>query len=315
MIGTSVQGRPITAVHRWTDGATNRVVVLGQMHGNEKVGVDIARRVESAPLPANTDLWIIATMNPDGNAAGTRVNAAGVDLNRNFAHRWIRADEGTGTFSGLAEMSEPETRAVTDLITRVQPRLTVSYHQPLFGVDTSGEPSARWLADALAVRTGLPRKDFTCSGDCRGTFTGWHNDATAGSAVTVELGARATSAELDRHAAAVLAVADASDPVGANAIVAHWKALGAGVSALGQVMSPEYAVVGGAARDFAGGRIYWSPRTGARAISGQVLDRFAALGAVGSPLGFPVSDHRVSRAGGQHVLFTGGKILWHPSAG
>ncbi len=121
MIGTSVQGRAITAVHRWTDGATDRVLVLGQMHGNEKAGVDIARRLETAPLPANADLWIVATVNPDGNAAGTRVNAAGVDLNRNFAHVWVRADEGTGTYSGPAALSEPETRAVADLITRVQP--------------------------------------------------------------------------------------------------------------------------------------------------------------------------------------------------
>ena len=211
VIGTSLRDRPITAVHRWTDGATNRVVVLGQMHGNEKAGVDIARRLESAPLPANTDLWIIPTMNPDGNAADTRVNAAGVDLNRNFAHLWVRADEGTGTFSGPAALSEPETRAVTDLIARVQPRMTVSFHQPLFGVDTSGIPSARWLADALADRTGLPRKDFTCSGGCHGTFTGWHNDFTAGSAVTVELGPSATASELDRHAAAVLAVADETE--------------------------------------------------------------------------------------------------------
>ena len=71
-IGTSLQGRPITAVHRWMDGATDRVLVLGQMHGNEKAGLDIARRLETAPLPANTNLWVIATMNPDGNAAGTR---------------------------------------------------------------------------------------------------------------------------------------------------------------------------------------------------------------------------------------------------
>ena len=227
VIGASLRDRPITAVHRWTDGATNRVVVLGQMHGNETAGVDIARRVASAALPANTDLWIIPTMNPDGNAAGTRVNAAGVDLNRNFAHLWVRVDEGTGTFSGPAALSEPETRAVTDLIARVQPRITVSFHQPLFGVDTSAIPSACWLADALADRTGLPRKDFTCSGGCHGTFTGWHNDFTAGSAVTVELGPSATASELDQHAAAVLAVADETDPVGADAIIAcSWRGPG-----------------------------------------------------------------------------------------
>src|SRR5512144_3364369 len=33
-IGTSVQGRPIVAVHRWTDGATRTTLVIGSMHGN-----------------------------------------------------------------------------------------------------------------------------------------------------------------------------------------------------------------------------------------------------------------------------------------
>jgi hypothetical protein len=98
--------------------------------------------------------------------------------------------------------------------------MTVSYHQPLLGVDTSGVPSARWLADNLADRTGLPLKNFTCNGGCHGTLTGWHNDVTPGSAVTVELGPGPTSSELDRHAAAVLAVAEDIDPVGAGAIVA-----------------------------------------------------------------------------------------------
>jgi hypothetical protein len=66
----SVQGRAITAVHRWADGVTDRVFVLGQMHGNETACVDIARRLESAPLPANTDLSVIATINPDGHGSG-----------------------------------------------------------------------------------------------------------------------------------------------------------------------------------------------------------------------------------------------------
>jgi murein tripeptide amidase MpaA len=42
-------------------------------------------------LPARIDLWTIRTVNPDGIRAGTRKNARGVDLNRNFRFRFRRA--------------------------------------------------------------------------------------------------------------------------------------------------------------------------------------------------------------------------------
>ena len=45
-------------------------------------------RISRQKPPRGTALWLIEDLNPDGHAAGTRQNANGVDLNRNFPYRW-----------------------------------------------------------------------------------------------------------------------------------------------------------------------------------------------------------------------------------
>ena len=100
MIGTSVQGRPIVAVHRWRPGATRTLLVIGNMHGDEQAGLRVVRRLRKHSFPAAVDLWLIRSVNPDGTAADRRTNAHGVDLNRNFPRRWKSAGRGTSQWSG-----------------------------------------------------------------------------------------------------------------------------------------------------------------------------------------------------------------------
>ena len=102
---------------------------------------------------------------------------------------------------------------------------------------------------------------------------------------------------------------------GDSGIVAHWRGLGADTSFLGAVSSPEFAVPGGVAQNFAGGRIYWSDRTGGRSMRGFILERYVAMNATATPLGFPVADEGRARDGGAFTVTTGGKMMWHPAAG
>ena len=106
VIGHSVKGRPIVAVPARTPRARLRVLVVGCIHGNETAGIRVARRLIAAAAPPGAALWVVPTLNPDGVAAGTRGNAHGVDLNRNFPFGWQPARRRSNT-PGRARSRSP----------------------------------------------------------------------------------------------------------------------------------------------------------------------------------------------------------------
>lgn len=185
IIGRSVTGTPIRAWRLGQPGK-RRIVLVSTMHGNEPHTRQILTSLRDGAPIRGIDLWVIPHYNPDGLARGTRKNARGVDLNRNFPHDWADLD---GAYeSGRHPASEPETRAVMRFLDRIGPRRVISFHQPLLGVDTDTKdaPFARRLARALR----LPRTTLDCGGVCHGTMTSWFNARYPGAALTVEYGAR-----------------------------------------------------------------------------------------------------------------------------
>ena len=182
-IGHSVKGRPIRA-WRLGEPGKRRIVLVSTMHGNEPHTRGILQSLRDGRAVRGVDLWVIPTYNPDGLARGTRRNARGVDLNRNFPHKWADLD---GNYeSGRRPGSEPETRAVMRFLEEIDPRRVISFHQPLNGVDTDTKDPrfARRLARALR----LPQTTLDCGGVCHGTMTMWFNHHFRGAALTVEYG-------------------------------------------------------------------------------------------------------------------------------
>ncbi|NTV09224.1 MAG: murein peptide amidase A [Zoogloea sp.] len=137
-------------------GADNeplRILLIGGIHGDELTAASIV--FKWMPWIQRPDAsgfhWKVAPIvNPDGLLAAKpqRVNAHGVDLNRNFPtpgwtqdapRYWAKA---TGSdprrFPGAAPLSEPESRWVSDQIERFQPQLIISVHAPFGVLDLDG---------------------------------------------------------------------------------------------------------------------------------------------------------------------------------
>jgi protein MpaA len=200
VLGHSVQGRPIRAVEVGDPHGTP-VLVVGCIHGNEPAGIAVARALQRLS-PRGLDLWIVPVLNPDGLVAGTRGNAHGVDLNRNFPRRWRRLQGGYD--SGPRPLSEPETRIARSLILRVRPRVTIWFHQPLNLVWAAG--GSRRVERVFARVSGLPYRPRP---QLPGSATTWQNamlPATTAFAAELRPG-KPTRAAVARYARAVIAAA------------------------------------------------------------------------------------------------------------
>ncbi|MEA2350975.1 MAG: murein peptide amidase [Thermoleophilaceae bacterium] len=201
-----MHGTPIRAYRVGPANADRTVLVVGEIHGNERAGEAVARRLMHVKPPDGVAFWLVPELNPDGARAGTRQNAHGVDLNRNFAWNWKPLDRPGGTFySGPRAFSEPESRAAKRLVRRIRPRVAVWYHQHLSLVDeaSGGDGS---VIRRYARLVGLPAKRLP---RYTGRAVGWENrEVPGGTAFVVELGAGSLSdADQHRHAVAVLRLA------------------------------------------------------------------------------------------------------------
>ncbi len=130
-----------------------RILVIGGIHGDELTSAALVMRWLPWMQEAEAGAYhwrIIPVANPDGLLANppTRVNANGVDLNRNFAtpdwerdalSYWrgrTRADPRR--FPGPSARSEKETRWLEAQIDSFHPNVVVSVHAPYGLLDYDG---------------------------------------------------------------------------------------------------------------------------------------------------------------------------------
>ncbi|WP_310566031.1 M14 family zinc carboxypeptidase [Hydrogenophaga sp.] len=158
-VGRSVQGRTLYARDVVAPEARIRVLVVGAMHGDELSSASVALHWIQLALqtPSNAHWRFIPALNPDGLMArpAKRVNAHGVDLNRNFpTPNWARdakiyweqrTKKDPRRWPGPGPLSEPESKFFHEEMERFQPDLIVSIHAPYGVLDFDGPsvPPAR----------------------------------------------------------------------------------------------------------------------------------------------------------------------------
>lgn len=222
VIGFSVLNRPISVITYPAVTETSQALILiNGIHGDETNAAPVLDALMSgldggAPaLSAALALYIIPAMNPDGVADNRRLNANGVDLNRNWqTYDWrtnieISATERLAGGGGRQPFSEPETRAARDWLSSLRGQypggLTVVYFHAAFAPDGLVSPGAhfvngqeladtpsRLVGEVLAEAAGFQYYNF------------WPGDyRVAGDASTwaVAHGLRALTVELPTHEA------------------------------------------------------------------------------------------------------------------
>ena len=162
--GHSVEGTPLRVY--LPDGAVELLIVAG-VHGEEpETTVTLSRALRQMDDAISLKgVAVVLAMNPDGLVQGTRGNANGVDLNRNFpttnwqiqpvSVRWHSDDDDSKIpiKTGTAPGSEPEVTAMVSLIERLAPQSILALHAPLACID---DPTFSSLGDWLAEQTRLP---------------------------------------------------------------------------------------------------------------------------------------------------------------
>lgn len=176
-----------------------------------------------------------------------------------------------------------------------------------------GAINAAWdKLGGSAGPVGVPTEDEVYKGDLVSQkFTGgeltWNRSSKEFTTVPPELAGQLAGLSVPEDAT--------------SAINAARRAAGGPLGPLGDEQGPQYAIgADGAGQAFTGGKIFYSPATGANVVTGQVLKKYESVGGPQSDLGLPTSDEADGglKTGSRISTFSAADkpvIFWTPDYG
>jgi murein peptide amidase A len=237
--GRSVEGRALVYAEFGDPKAENTTLILSTVHGDEVtplyLGIELAHWVQENQGELGKMHVIIAPLvNPDGflKHPRTRMNARGVDVNRNFdTQDWqkralmawkVRYRKDPRRFPGNAPRTEPETLFQEDLIQKFKPQKILSIHSPLNFLDYDGPSTVSLSSFPREYARECERLKIRLKAISSGFFPG-----SLGNYAGRDLGIPTLTLELP-----------SADPRKAEA---YWKKFSMGIRTMIQFTVPNYA--------------------------------------------------------------------------
>jgi protein MpaA len=146
----SVNGEKIEAYKNTVAGEKYFYLIAG-VHGDEVEGVHVLKELFTWLRTHNPQfpIIVIPCLNVDGFKKKTRVNANGVDLNRNLpSSKWSPEAREEKYFPGTKPLSEPENQFLVTLFEKYPPKFIISMHSwyPVLNFNSHCVEVAEFLA-------------------------------------------------------------------------------------------------------------------------------------------------------------------------
>lgn len=281
-LGLSGQGRPIEVIQ--VGSGLLKLVVVGNTHGGPELNTyTLTRqladyfRTNPAEVPASVRLYLIPTLNPDGLALGSRLDAQGVDLNRNmntnldacpendWQPRVFGANAVVADTGGPYAESQIESRLIRDFLLDASGAIFLHSNAGLVFPAFCEHAPSQMLGEVYATAAGYLYSRYWTRYMITGGMHDWAGSLGIAS-ITPEL-LSGSDSEFDQNLAglkAVLAQATTILPPLADQVVdgytipariwRYWRTHG-GVEVLGPPIEPAHLSAGGVAQTFSRARL------------------------------------------------------------